>query len=172
MKWRIRPKGFLGSGYGGAPDTLTDEKCPSCGRPLLISEVKKQKCRMCGYTFSASGGKKRSYCSKAEKIRKIKLAIEAKRAAGIRYLPPKSRAQMERIHELMARGPLSVKVIDIDLAQQGWISIYTGRKEFSPLGEMYWDGFISQCLSEHIKYKEGMEDARRQRSRNTNRRRR
>lgn len=124
MKWRIRPKGFLGSGYGGAPDTLTDEKCPSCGRPLLVSEVKKQKCRMCGYTFSASGGKKRSYCSKAEKIRKIQLAIEAKRAAGIRYLTPKSRAQMVRIHELMARGPLSVKVIDIDLAQQGWISIY------------------------------------------------
>jgi len=53
-----------------------------------------------------------------------------------------------------------------------WVNPHTGRKELSPLGEMYWDGFISQCLSEHIKYKEGMEDARRQRSRNTNRRRR
>jgi hypothetical protein len=62
--------------------------------------------------------------SKAKKIRAVKVAIEGKRRAGIRYLPPKTLAQLERIYVLRAYGPLSVRVIDIDLAQMGWVKVY------------------------------------------------
>lgn len=62
--------------------------------------------------------------SKAKKLRGVKTAIEGKRRAGIRYISPKTLAQLDRIYDLRAYGPLPVKIIDIDLAQMGWVDVY------------------------------------------------
>ena len=41
-----------------------------------------------------------------------------------RYIEPSSRAQLDRLYNLRAHGPLSVTQIDLVLARDGWVDVY------------------------------------------------
>lgn len=61
--------------------------------------------------------------TKKQLIQSVKRAIAARR--GKRgYGEPQTEAQLERVYNLRAMGPLSVRAIDVDLAKMGWIEIY------------------------------------------------